>query len=285
MKVLFVHPSGLMYTEVYLRLEPLGLERVAEACRKAGHEVRLLDLQVFKHKHYQSVLSTWQPDAVAFSLNYLANIPEVVDLARLTRRLLPDTLVFVGGHSASFTAREILAHADGAIDCVVKGEGEEIAARILAAWSDKEELSTLPGVVTATGEGPPPRMIASLDDTLPARDLIKKRHKYFMGVLDPCASVEFSRGCPWNCTFCSPGLSTGAATARRAPARSARIWHGCASPGCSLSTTWPSSTPSTATRSPTRSKSATSGSSTTWRPAATSCSRTRRSSRAGRSLA
>ncbi len=68
MKVLCVHPSGLMYTEVYLRLEPLGLERVAGACRKAGHEVRLLDLQVFKHKHYQSVLRTWRPDAVAFSL-------------------------------------------------------------------------------------------------------------------------------------------------------------------------------------------------------------------------
>ncbi len=203
MKVLLVHPSGLMYTEVYLRLEPLGLERVAASLRNAGHEVRLLDLQVFKHRHYQSELRAWQPDAVAFSLNYLANIPEVVDLARLTRRLLPDTLVFVGGHSASFTAREILAHADGAIDCVVKGEGEEIAASILAAWADKQELSALPGVVTTTGEGPPPRMIASLDDTLPARDLLKKRHKYFMGVLDPCASVEFSRGCPWNCTFCS----------------------------------------------------------------------------------
>src|SRR6266446_4937100 len=203
MKVLLVHPSGLMYTEVYLRLEPLGLERVAGACRKAGHEVRLLDLQVFKHKHYQSVLRTWRPDAVAFSLNYLANIPEVVDLARLTRELLPDTLVFAGGHSASFTAREILAHADGAIDCVIKGEGEEIAPRILDAWADKQELGTLPGVVTTAGEGPPPRMIESLDDTLPARDLVKKRHKYFIGVLDPCASVEFSRGCPWNCTFCS----------------------------------------------------------------------------------
>lgn len=102
MKVLLVHPSGLMYTEVYLRLEPLGLERVAASLRNAGHEVRLLDLQVFKHRHYQSELRAWQPDAVAFSLNYLANIPEVVDLARLTRRLLPDTLVFVGGHSASF---------------------------------------------------------------------------------------------------------------------------------------------------------------------------------------
>ena len=164
MKVLLVHPSGLMYTEVYLRLEPLGLERVAESLRNAGHEVRLLDLQVFKHRHYQSALGTWRPDAVAFSLNYLANIPEVVDLARLTRELLPDTLVFAGGHSASFTAREILAHADGAIDCVVKGEGEEIATRILAAWADKQELSALPGVVTTTSEGPPPRMIASLED-------------------------------------------------------------------------------------------------------------------------
>ena len=90
MKVLFVHPSGLMYTEIYLRLEPLGLERVAAACRKAGHEVRLLDLQVFRHKHFRRLLGTWRPDAVAFSLNYLANIPEVVDLARLTRELLPD---------------------------------------------------------------------------------------------------------------------------------------------------------------------------------------------------
>src|SRR5260370_3100337 len=197
MKVLLAHPSGLMYTEVYLRLEPLGLERVAASLRSAGHEVRLLDLQVFKHRHYHSLLRTWRPDAVAFSLNYLANIPEVVDLARLTRRLLPETLVFVGGHSASFTAREILAHADGAIDCVVKGEGEEIAARILAACSDRRGPTALREVVTTTGEGPPPRMIASLDDTLPARDLLKKRHKYFMGVLDPCASVEFSRGCPW----------------------------------------------------------------------------------------
>jgi hopanoid C-3 methylase HpnR len=46
-------------------------------------------------------------------------------------------------------------------------------------------------------------MIKSLDGTLPARDLIQRRRKYFIGVLDPCASVEFSRGCPWNCTFCS----------------------------------------------------------------------------------
>src|SRR5262245_52724615 len=121
MKVMLVHPSGLMYTEVYLRLEPLGLELVAEACRKAGHDVRVLDLQVFRQRHYESALDSWQPDVIGFSLNYLANIPEVVDLAKLAREKRPEALVMVGGHSASFTAREILSHAEGGIDCVVKG--------------------------------------------------------------------------------------------------------------------------------------------------------------------
>lgn len=36
MKVLTVHPGPLMYTKIYLRLEPLGLELVAQAIRTAG---------------------------------------------------------------------------------------------------------------------------------------------------------------------------------------------------------------------------------------------------------
>ena len=46
MKILGVHPGPLMYTKIFLRLEPLGLELVAAAARAAGHEVRLIDLQV-----------------------------------------------------------------------------------------------------------------------------------------------------------------------------------------------------------------------------------------------
>ena len=36
MKVLLVHPSCLLYSEIYLRLEPLGLERVAQAIETQG---------------------------------------------------------------------------------------------------------------------------------------------------------------------------------------------------------------------------------------------------------
>src|SRR5882672_6802573 len=202
MRVLLVHPSPLMYSEVYLKLEPLGLERVAQALRAAGHEVRLLDLQIFSHKDYARELDTFKPRAVGFSLNYLANVPEVLDLAVATRSRRPETFIFAGGHSASFITGELLEHAGGALDCVVRGEGEITAPLVLEAIGDPR-LSTVPGVVTRTGAGPAPTLLDDLDRFPPARDLTSHRRRYFIGVLDPCASAEFTRGCPWDCSFCS----------------------------------------------------------------------------------
>ena len=204
MKVLFLHPGCLMYAEIYLRLEPLGLELVAAAARNAGHDVRIVDLQVQRQEEYFRELEDWRPDAVGFSLNYLANVPEVLDLAIRTRRMMPEGFLFVGGHSATFVADEILAHAGGAMDCVVCGEGEGIVGQLLeAAETHRANLHTLPGIVTHVGRGPRMPLIDDLDAIRPARDLLRRRRRYFLGPFDPCGSVEFSRGCPWDCTFCS----------------------------------------------------------------------------------
>src|SRR5215472_17194088 len=202
MRVLLVHPSALMYTEIFLRLEPLGLERVGSALTDAGHEVRMVDLQVYKEAELRQVVVSYQPEAVGFSLNYLGNVPEVIDLAKWVKSVLPRCFVFVGGHSVSFVADEVLEHADGAIDVILKGEGESSAPALLAALPD-EAATSVPGAVTVEGQGPPPIMVHSLDDHLPARHLAGRRRKYFIGVLDPAASIEFTRGCPWNCSFCS----------------------------------------------------------------------------------
>src|SRR6266404_5777576 len=148
MKTLLVHPSPLMYSEIYLRLEPLGLECVAEAIRAAGHDVRLLDLQIFAHRDYQDALQTFRPDAVGFSLNYLANTPEVIELARAAKRLL-------------------------------RGEGEAGAPALLAALPSGV-LDGIPGATTAAGNGTPPAFLPSLDQCRPARDLTARRHKYFI---------------------------------------------------------------------------------------------------------
>src|SRR6202167_5539257 len=202
MRVLLVHPSALMYSEIFLRLEPLGLERVASALLADGHEVRLIDLQVYQRPQLERQVAEFRPEAVGFSLNYLANVPEVVDLSKWVKTVLPECLVFVGGHSVSFWAEQVLDHAEGAIDVVLKGEGETGAPALLAAAPDRA-LTEVPGAVTAEGPGLPPKMLHGLDDHLPARHLGGHRRKYFIGVMDPAASIEFTRGCPWDCVFCS----------------------------------------------------------------------------------
>src|SRR5947207_2992690 len=203
MRVLAVHPGPLMYTKIFLRLEPLGLELVAAAARECGHAVKLIDLQVENHSAFFRLIEAWRPDVIAFSCNYLANIPEIIDLSKDAKARLPRTVICVGGHSASFVAKAILDHGEGAVDCVLRGEGEAGVPPLLEAIEAGSDLATVPGAVTAGGEGPPPAFVHSLDTLLPARDLLRHRRKYFLGTLDPCASIEFSRGCPWDCSFCS----------------------------------------------------------------------------------
>ena len=203
MKVLFVHPGPLLFTSLFLRLEPLGLALVAEVARRAGHEIRIVDLQVETHADYHRMIAEWSPDVVAFSGNYLANVPEIVNLAKATKIALPRCFICVGGHSASFTAVSILEHGAGAIDCVLKGEGEAGIVNLLDAVGDRGALAKVAGAATLDGEGPKPGFVAHPDAVRPARDLLRHRNKYFVGMLDPCASIEFSRGCPWDCSFCS----------------------------------------------------------------------------------
>ena len=220
MRLLLVHPSALMYSEIFLRLEPLGLEQVAGAAEAAGHQVRVVDLQVLRDRDLDRELAVFRPEAVGVSLNYLANIPEAIGIAQRAKAAVPGCFVFFGGHSVSFIAGHVLEQADGAVDAVLRGEGETGVVPLLAAARDGG-LATVPGVVTADGPGPGPRLLDSIDAPRPARHLMRKRRRYFIGELDPCASIEFTRGCPWDCSFCSAWTFYGRSYRKASPAAAA----------------------------------------------------------------
>ena len=133
MKILAVHPSPLMYTKIFLRLEPLGIELIASSARAQVMRCGSSTSRWSRRRAFYESSGTGRPDVIAISNNYLANVPEVIELAQAARAIRPDVFIFVGGHSASFVAGELLEHADGAIDCVLKGEGETSVVRLLEA--------------------------------------------------------------------------------------------------------------------------------------------------------
>jgi hopanoid C-3 methylase HpnR len=141
----------------------------------------------------------------------------VLDLVKEIKRRLPGCFTFAGGHSVSFIAKDVVEQSEGGLDAVVRGDGEVITPLLLEAARDGE-VSSLPGVVTTSGQGKgAPLMLDSIDECPPARDLMRRRRKYFIGELDPCASIEFTRGCPWDCSFCSAWTFYGRAYRKASP--------------------------------------------------------------------
>ena len=53
--------------------------------------------------------------------------------------------------------RDLLRHAEGAVDCILRGEGEASVVALLDAAARGSDLLQVPGAVTVAGEGPSPR--------------------------------------------------------------------------------------------------------------------------------
>lgn len=85
--------------------------------------------------------------------------------------------------------------------------------------------------MTLAGNGPAPVMLDSIDEVRPARDLVRRRNKYFIGVLDPAASIELTRGCQWDCSFCSAWTFYGCSYRKADPAAAAAEMASIREPG------------------------------------------------------
>jgi hopanoid C-3 methylase HpnR len=225
MRITLIQPpqgSRFGFTKVLL-VEPLGLECVGAALKQQEHEVALLDLRLEHAPTLWQHLRAVRPQGVGISCSFTSDVYPTLETARRVKEALPATTVFVGGHHASLIPGDFL-FSGSPVDAVVIGEGERTAQELAASLERGDDPGAVPGVMTVENlrHGFRPRSYSDDLDGLPLpdRELSRPyRKRYHHGFATPSACVETSRGCPFDCNFCSIWVFYQRRTRQRSPDR------------------------------------------------------------------
>lgn len=188
-------------------LPPLGLLAIGGPLIDAGFAVELLDADYDPLSPEEIVRRV---RAVAPRIVMVGHAGSstahatILDLAVRIKAALPTTTIVYGGVHPTYHWRETLKQCP-AIDVVVRGEGERTAVLLAQAIVGHGLVATVPGVAYrqngrawATRQAKP---IENLDDYRIGWELIDfARYSYWGG--RRAVVVQFSRGCPYLCSYC-----------------------------------------------------------------------------------
>lgn len=227
-----VRPFSVLSKTTYSAaiLPPLGLAYLAAVVREAGYPVSIVDAQgedMFNIRRSENGLYNLQgsgteqivgmidPDTkiIGVSLMFSQEWPPQRELIMAIREKCPDAVIVAGGeHPSAF--QEFTLRDCPAIDYVVSGEGElsflELVYRVY--WDEDPRLTAGVSYLKENGEfwtNGFSQRITNIDELpWPAWDLCKVQN-YFqpnwaMGVnMGKHLPLLATRGCPYQCTFCS----------------------------------------------------------------------------------
>lgn len=226
---------------VNLTTPPIGPAYVAASLRQAGFEVSMIDaigeaIEKFTPLengfllhglHFSEIVARIPKDCrfIGISIQFSFEFPQCRELIFAIREQFPDAFLFAGGEHATALPEETLRQT--ALDAIVLGEGEAKAvALIKAAEQDRFALGSVAGICWKDAkshlhQNPNAERIETVDQIpKPAWDLIPleeylSRHLGFGVSRGRNMPVLASRGCPYQCTFCSsPAMWTTTWTAR-----------------------------------------------------------------------
>ena len=218
MRVLLVNPSYPF--EEFPRLL-VTLPYVASALRAEGHEVQILDLLLSRTtpEKIERRMRSFRPELVGIT-SVTLNHHIASGIAETVRKCDETVPIAMGGPHVSFEIEGSFADLP-ALDYIGIGEGEHTMVELARALEGRMDVRDVRGLAfrdRASGKivRSAPRPLEDDLDQLPppARDLVPlARYLAF----DSHASVVTSRGCPYECIFCSAPAWTGRKVRYREP--------------------------------------------------------------------
>jgi len=241
MKILLINPPRTYYPgskNIRLGL-PLGILYLAAVLEKNGHDPEILDCLISSSAQVRHTadkiihgipeqiilkkIRQTSPDVVGISNQFSAQIENVIYLANLIKKINQKIIVVVGGPHISIAGKKLISENKN-IDFGVIGEGEYIFLKLIKSLEADLPFSNISSLIFRNAQGqtianPFGGFIQNLDDLpLPAYNLIDMP-KYFQllsqgfktrpNTTPRSISMITSRGCPYNCIFCSIHLHMG----------------------------------------------------------------------------
>ncbi len=228
-KILLINPpiTGNLSAGIFTIKIPLGLAYIAGYLEKQGHHPEILDCMAYyeeiekqKDGSYRIGLSDekivkkireFQPDIVGISCSFSIYEKDSMKIAELVKQNSKAIVVFGGAHSSA-NYDSVLKNKN--VDFVVRGEGEVVFSNLVKNFRDKRRKNSIPGTIIRNKNkikiNKPAEYIENLDDIpFPARHLLPME-KYLnhpqnsiANMRHPTTEIITSRGCPFNCIFCS----------------------------------------------------------------------------------
>ena len=209
MKILLLSmPDSFEHTATVTMRMPNGALGSLAGNVDPHHTVAIADLVLVQRsvrKTVEDLVSRLAPDVVGLSImTFQRNTARKI--VALLRALRPSVRIVVGGYDPSL-ASEIYERPEWEIDAIVRGEGDITFRDLLRAWEAGDTPGHVRGLSYRTGHGfvrTPDRSASRLladEIRLPQRAGRVLGGYTFIG--RPIDVVETSRGCTYDCSFCS----------------------------------------------------------------------------------
>lgn len=213
MKILLVNAPHLSIGSRLAKehLPPLGLLSIGGPLIDVGYDVELLDADYYNYKIPQVVeeVLKCKPDVVMLGHSGSTSAQPVInDITKLIREKNRDVKIILGGVFPTYHWREIL-ESNPQIDYIVCGEGEQTALNLILALENDIDPKNVKGLAFKINGIPkktlPAEIIKNLDEVRIGWELMNGYNYTYWGK-HKAVVIQFSRGCPYPCTYCGQSL-------------------------------------------------------------------------------